>query len=180
MDTLSFLIGIGGIMVSGMGSVIAGVSVYLTYRARTAPYREALYSQHLEMFRDVFVALSEHRESIYNAFFNPKKLPENSQSIRTLITDMDGKDDNLYRAIATSMVFLPKHTTGKIAVYLDVCAGILSSVASAVEQGQPINRRDNKKLFNAYAEAINAARKDLHIESLTQEMYQAIERKRGI
>ena len=72
MDIKSFVIALGGLILTSISlcitlflTFLTGISIYLTYRARTSPYREALYSKQLDGYVEVYKIINNaYRDAI--------------------------------------------------------------------------------------------------------------------
>lgn len=173
MDWGSLIIGFGGL-------VVAGLSVYLLYKARASPYREKLYSKQLERYAEVVDALSEFYETaqsfIIKAHITAQgcRLDDNTRPALRLKT-ID-KHQAFARKYQKCAIFLPREMNDALSAFLKLFNGI--SAPPEVAQQYPkeiVNAYDPGGLLgDAYTKVIEAARKGLGTEPLSQETLKLI------
>ena len=155
MDWGSFIIGIGGI-------VIAGLSVYLSYKAKIHPYREMLYSKQLEGYTEVIDALNSFFSDMYP--FANKELPDKEL--------LELREKALKSMVAFNSkyqrwsVFFPEKADKAFSDFVLLSETVLL-------RGHAV---DMSELEKAYDEAIQASRDSLGTDPLSQGILDLIRR----
>jgi len=164
MDWEAFVIGLGGL-------IVAGLSVYLSYKSRISPYREMLYSKQLEGYAEVVYALSDFYTATL-AFITVQKncrLDDNTRFELRRITV--NENQALYRKQQKWAIFLPKEMSDRLSDFVKLFNGISAFPEVAYQYPKEIVYANDPGLLlaNAYTKVIEAARKGLGTEPLSQE-----------
>ena len=163
MEWGSFIIGLGGI-------VVAGLSVYLSYKARTSAYREMLYSKQLEGYSEVVDALAD----FYNAaqsFIAAHGCQLNNNTRRTLRLQTMDKNQAFHHKYQKWALYFPKEMRGALFDFIKMFNGISAPPEIAKQYSKEKVYADNpgRLLGDAYTKVIEVARKGLGTEPFSQE-----------
>ena len=164
MDWGAFLIGFGGL-------IVAGLSIYLTYKSRISPYRELLYSKQVEGYAEVVYALTDfHTAAI--AFITAQKgcrLDDNTRvELRRYTID---KNQTFHLKLQKWAIFLTKEMSDTLSAFIKLFNGISAPPDVAHQYQKEIVYATDPValLMNAYTEVLEVARKSLGTEPLSQE-----------
>ena len=168
MDWGSFIIGFGGL-------AVAGLSVYLSYKARTSPYREMLYSRQLEGYAEVIDALTRFYVTAQSSLAAQGfRLDDKTRPILRAET-MD-EHVAFYHKHQKWAIFLPREMNDALSAFINTFNAI--SAPPKVAQLYPremVNANDPGGLLgHAYSRVVEAARKGLGTEPLSQETLKLI------
>lgn len=163
MDVGSIVIGLGGL-------AVAGLSVYLSYKARTSPYREMLYSRQLEGCAEVVDALTKLFVAMTSSIMD-QGWPLDESARREVNSATAEEFSTFYRVHQKWGIFLPREMSDAVSAFSSLLAKLLASPGLRqafptlmVETSDPVGL-----LADAYATVVKAARKSLGTEPLSQE-----------
>lgn len=155
--------------------VVAGLSIYLSFKSRTSPYREMLYSKQLEGFAEVVGLLTEFYVTA-QSFIAAKgcQLDDNTRPKLRLQTI----DKNLafHRGYQKWAIFLPKEMNDRLLAFVELFNGIsaLPEVAHQYPKEIVYANDPGGLLGDAYTKVVEAARKGLGTEPLSRETLKLI------
>jgi hypothetical protein len=163
MNYGSFIIGFGGL-------VIAGLSIYLNYKARTSHYREMIYSKQIEGYDEIVNALTEFYLTTLSFIASQGfRLDDTTRPI--LRSQTMEKNRAFHRKHREWVIFLPNEINKALFAFVKLFNGI--SVHPAVKHQYPreiVNAEDPALLLgDAYSEVIDVVRACLGTEPLSQE-----------
>ena len=163
MNYGSFIIGFGGL-------VIAGLSLYFNYKARTSQYREMIYSKQIEGYDEIVNALTEfYLTSISFIASQGFRLNDNTRPI--LRTKTMEQSLAFHHKHQKWVIFLPNEINKALFSYIKLFNGI--SVPPRIKHQYPqeiVNSDDPMSLLSdAYSEVIDVVRACLGTEPLSQE-----------
>lgn len=168
MDWGSVVIGVGGL-------VVAGLSVYLSYRSRTSPYREMIYSKQVEGYAEVMDALT----TFYNAvqFFIARQGGRLSEDARLALRSQTAElNDAYHRKHQKWAVFFPEKMNDSLSAFWMLFNGI-SAPPEVAQQYSADTAHANDPgglLGDAYTKVFQAAREGLGTEPLSEETLKII------
>ncbi len=168
MDWGPFIIGFGGL-------VVAGLSIYLSYRARTSPYRRMLYSKQLEGYAEVVDALTEFYITA-QSFIVAQGCQLDHKTRPTLRLQSIDKNQAFHRKHQKWVIFLPREMNDALSAFVKLFNGI-SAPPDIVRQysRETVNSNDpGGVLGDAYTKVIEVARKGVGTEPLSQETLKLI------
>ncbi len=164
MDFGAFIIAFGGL-------ILAGLSVYLSYKSRISPYREMLYAKQLEGYAEVVYALSDFFTTALGFITVQKgcRLDDNTRvELRSYTLD---KNQTFFRKKQNWAIFLSKEISDSLSDFVKLFSGISAPSDVAHQYSKEIVYADDPGLLlaNAYTKVIEVARKSLGTEPLSQE-----------
>jgi hypothetical protein len=168
MDSGSWIIGFGGL-------VVAGLSVYLSYKAKTSPYREVLYSKQLDGYAEVVDALTDFYIAA-QSFIAAQGCRLDNNSRPTLRLQTMDKAQVFHHKHQKWAIFLPKEMNEKLSAFVKLFNGISAPAEVAKQYPSEIVYANDPGglLGNAYIKVIESARKSLGTEALSQETLKLI------
>jgi hypothetical protein len=163
---MSDLPAIAQIMASAVGLVgamVAGLSVYLNFRGRHNPFRQAVYDRQMGAYLDISAAMSDLYTAAQDglALVGPRhRLEEGCVRLRAALRD---EHERYTAAVNRALIVLPS----RVKAALDHFNDTLLALADPGEQsGVP----EPAALAAAYERAINSIRHHLAVDSLTTGM----------
>jgi len=164
MDWGAILIGFGGL-------VVAGLSVYLTYKSRISPYSEMLYSRQLEGYAEVVNALTDFYTAAIGFITVQKggRLDDNTR-VELRRSTMD-EYRTFYLKYKKWAIFLTKEMSDRLSAFIELFNGISAFPEDAhLYQEEIVHANDPGLLLaNAYIKVFEVARKSLGTEALSRE-----------
>lgn len=148
-------------IISLIGSfIIAGMGIYLTYKARTEPYRQTLYSKQLEGYTEIIKALNDfYMDSL--SFIPAKGLKGDKMRIKLRLKTKDSRTTFIDKQ-QKWFVFLPMEMNRSLSNYLHIFNEI--SFNQEYEDKYP-----EKLLRGAYMNVLIATSKNIGMRRLTEE-----------
>lgn len=166
MDLRLFIIEISLLIVTCLSVIVAGVSAYLSYKARTSPYGEVLYSKQLEGYTEIIDALIKFYTDAHR-FFTTKKYKEGKKSESHLRAQALDKLRDFERKHIRWSTFLPHKTNALLFDFTKEFRKVLNL-------DLPYKNDIMKKLRNAFKKIIRKTRKAIGTERLSEEMLKLI------
>lgn len=171
MDIKSFVVALGGLILTGISlyitlfmTFLTGISIYITYRARTSPYREALYSKQLDGYVEIVNALSDVHKAAHGVFITKGlKLGKDAESELSSIAM--NKYSDFENKLKKWVIVLPKEMNVLLANFRGDFERILDL---------PFENNPGKLFIDAYIEIIRKTRDAIRTESLSQETLELI------
>jgi len=155
--------------------IFIGINAYLTYKVKTLPFREMLYSKQLDGYSEVIETLTDfyidaQRFIVSHGFkLNDKTRPE----LKKQTMDKGNIHIEKHKKWA---IFLPKELSNKLHNYIDLFNGISANKdpLSKYQKNIVYAEDPGKLLSDAYLKVFNTARKFLGTESLSKETLEVI------
>jgi hypothetical protein len=157
-----------------MGALVAGLSVYFTYKGRHNQFRQVVYGRQMDAYFDITESMSNLYTAAQNilAFSNPWIKGEDARArFRTALRE---EHERFTGTVNRSLIVLPS----KVKAAVDNFNETLLSISAPAEE-RPTGRHDaaadrppdpEEDLAKAYQRAINCIRHHLAIDSLTTSM----------
>ena len=171
MSDLSALAQIMTSAIGLMGTLVAGLSVYFTYKGRHNQFRQVVYGKQMDAYFDITESMSNLYTAAQNilAVSNPWLKGEDARArFRTALRE---EHERFTATVNRSLIVLPSKVKAAVDHFNDTLVAI-----SAPEEG-PAGRRPAdpltdpaQDLAGAYERAINSIRHHLAIDSLTTGM----------
>jgi hypothetical protein len=167
MSDLSAIAQILSCTVGLMGALVAGLSVYFTYRGRHNQFRQVVYGRQMDAYFDI----TESMSSLYTAAENTlasSSLWLKGEDVRARIrTALREEHERFTATVNRSLIVLPS----KVKAAVDKFNQTLLAIAEPADE-EPAERPPDpvEDLARAYAGAVNCIRHHLAIDSLTTGM----------
>jgi len=148
-------------IISLMGSyIIAGMTIYLNYKARTSPYREALYSKQL----DIYIELVDTLFDFYSSIEDLIEAKSNKEDERVELLQKEAMEKGIDFAFKykKGMAVIPLNIDEPILKLINEIDNVLSSPFK-IDKGKEL-RDSSKKVFQNIYDTIGT--KQLSIETL--------------
>ncbi|HYT94762.1 MAG TPA: hypothetical protein VEL76_38955 [Gemmataceae bacterium] len=171
MSDMSFVTTILSAAVGLMGALVAGLSVYFTYKGRHNQFRQVVYGRQM----DAYFAITESMAILYNAAqnilasSNPWLKGEDAPA--RLRTTLREEHERFTGTVNRSLIVLPSKVKAAVDNFNETLLAI-----SAPSEDWPADRHatdhplGSGELEKAYQRAINCIRHHLAIDSLTTGM----------
>jgi hypothetical protein len=170
---MSDLTAVAQIMSSGvglMGALVAGLSVYFTYRGRHNQFRQVVYGRQMDAYFDITETMSNLFTAAQNLLVcgNSRLTGEDARTrFRVGLRD---EHERFTATVNRSLIVLPS----KVKKAVDHFNDTLLAISDSTEQGAPSQpdtaAKPAQQVASAYAAAINCIRHHLAIDSLTTGM----------
>ncbi len=145
--------------------ILICVNVYITYKARTSPYREAIYSKQIEGYLELVNAIYEAAMRGFKFLFAGGSKTKNG---KVLYSQTMGKLTNINIEYSKWAILLPRETSSLVINFTDEIERILNL---------PFNKEENSKLIvKAHIKIFNEIRKIMRTETLSEETFKLIEK----
>jgi hypothetical protein len=157
-----------------MGAMVAGLSVYFTYKGRHNQFRQVVYGRQMDAYFDITESMSNLFTTTQNilAFSNPcRKGEDTRQRMRTALRE---EHERFTATVNRSLIVLPS----KVKAAVDNFNETLLALSEPADD-RPIRRHDadtsqctdpGQQVAKAYERTINCIRHYLAIDSLTTGM----------
>jgi hypothetical protein len=150
-----------------MGAMVAGLSVYFTYKSRHNLLRQVVYGRQM----DAYFGITESMTALYTAalnalaFANPRLKGEDARvQLRAALRE---EHERFIGTVNRSLIVLPS----KVKAAVDHFNETLLAISAPAEDGPAERPADPaEELARAYERAINSIRHHLAIDSLTTGM----------
>jgi hypothetical protein len=169
MDWASASIGLGGLLV-------AGLSVWLTHRERSSPYRHRLYNLQLDGLHEILPALDEWHRVSQSFILEQPRLRLNDETRPILRERTQEAMLDYYRHLRKWQVFLPA-TLGEALGNFQGTFNAISAIPGFTKGYDPelVNTADpGMALAVAFQNVTRAARQIVGVEPLSQETLRLI------
>jgi len=156
-----------------VGALVAGLSVYFTYKGRHNQFRQVVYGRQMDAYFDITESMSNLYTAAQHivAFSNPRLKGEDARArVRTLLRELHEK---FTATVNRSLIVLPS----KVKAAVDHFNETLLAISAPAEEraarpcetaARPPDAEED--LTKAYVRAINCIRHHLAIDSLTTSM----------
>jgi hypothetical protein len=174
MSELPALAQIMSAAVGLMGALVAGLSVYFTYKGRHNQFRQVVYGRQMDAYFDITESMSNLYTAAENtlAFSSPWLKGEDARArLRTALRE---EHERFTGTVNRSLIVLPSKVKAAVDHFNETLLAIC-----APDEGRPADRTEAPKdrppepgeaLAKAYERAINCIRHHLAIDSLTTGM----------
>jgi hypothetical protein len=149
-----------------MGSLVAGLSVYLSYRGRLNLIRQVVYGRQLDAYFDIASTMTALYTAAQNAAAVASPQPLEEDARLRMRAALRGEHDRFAEAVNRSLIVLPS----RVKVAVDQFNETLLAACEPVEGGPPAPETAYPGLAGAYERALNSIRHHLAIDSLTTGM----------
>ena len=152
-----------------MGALVAGLSVYLTYKGRHNQFRQVVYGKQMDAYFDITESMSNLYTAAQNtlACSNHMRKGEDARSrFRAAVRE---EHERFIGAVNSSLIVLPSKVNAAVDQFNETLLAISAPEArpATAAEGKPDPAED---LAMAYERAINCIRHHLAIDSLTTGM----------
>lgn len=160
--------------------ILICVNVYLTYKARTLPYRQMIYSKQLEGFSEVIDTLSDFYVTAA-IFIEAHDNKLNDETRVELINKTKKEATAFTKSCQKWMVYIPIKLEESLCDYLELFIGISapSNIASKCLKDHVYAEDPKGLLYEEYLKIINTARTFLGTELLSRETLDLIAKIHG-
>jgi hypothetical protein len=170
MTDLSAFVQIMSSTVAIMGALVAGLSVYFTYRGRHNQFRQVVYGRQMDAYFDISESMSNLYTAAQNslACSNPRLKGEDGRArFRASLRD---EHERFTATVNRSLIVLPSKAKKAVDYFNDTLLAI-SETPEPGAASEPAGAADpSQNLAAAYAAAINCIRHHLAIDALTTGM----------
>ena len=173
MHDLSALVQIMSSAIGLMGALVAGLSVYFTYKGRHNQFRQVVYGRQMDAYFDIIESMSILYTAAQNILAaNTSRIK--GDDVRTRFRTALREEHERYTAtVNRAIIVLPS----KVKAAMDSFNETLVAISEPIAPGQAARqfavdyRPDpGADLAKAYAHAVNCIRHHLAIDSLTTSM----------
>jgi hypothetical protein len=155
-----------------MGALVAGLSVYFTYKGRHNQFRQVVYGRQMDAYFDITESMSNLYTAAQNtlACSNPKLKGEDARGrFRAAVRE---EHERFTGAVNRSLIVLPSKVNAAVDHFNETLLAISTPEArpagrQAAAEGKP---EPGDELAKAYERALNCIRHHLAIDSLTTGM----------
>jgi hypothetical protein len=174
MSDLSAIAQILSCTVGLMGALVAGLSVYFTYRGRHNQFRQVVYGRQMDAYFDI----TESMSNLYTAAESTiasSSIWMKGEDVRARIrTALREEHERFTATVNRSLIVLPSKVKAAVDKFNATLLAI-TDPADEVPAGRHVTAADHpsdpvEDLAKAYAGAINCIRHHLAIDSLTTGM----------
>jgi hypothetical protein len=148
------------------GSLVAGLSVYLSYRGRHNLIRQVVYGRQLDAYFEIAAAMSALYTAAQNATAVVGVRPAGEDARARLRASLRGEHERFAEAVNRSLIVLPS----RVKAVVDQFNEALLAACEPAEGGTPEGPGNGASLSAAYERALNSIRHHLAIDSLTSGM----------
>ncbi len=161
-DAIVSLIGLGGV-------IVAGLSVYFSYKWRNAAIRDHLYEKQISIISNIMPMVSEFlfRSTALYECKDTEELVKLREELKSSDEITIGKLQNAY---FEAEPFIPKEILKKLYTFMLEITGLVNP--SDLSRALP-----EKKCVEYYWDLVNAIRKEYRIDELTKEYQKLLPRQ---
>jgi hypothetical protein len=153
-----------------MGALVAGLSVYFTYRGRHNQFRQVVYGRQMDAYFDITESMSNLYTAAQDILALQSPWLKGQDSRARFRTALREEHERFTGAVNRSLIVLPS----KVKAAVDTFNETLLAISAPLEE-DPAAKREaaadpldpGPTLTQAYARAINCIRYHLAIDSLT-------------
>jgi hypothetical protein len=173
MSDLSALVQIMTAAVAPMGALVAGLSVYFTYRGRHNQFRQVVYGRQMDAYFDITAAMSNLYTAAQNilATATPWVKAEDARTrFRSAVLE---EHERFTETVNRSLIVLPSKVKAAVDDFNDTLLAIGAPAEGRPDGADPargLPPQAGERLARAYERAINCIRHHLAIDSLTTGM----------
>jgi hypothetical protein len=147
------------------GSLVAGLSVYLSYRGRHNLIRQVVYGRQLDAYFDIAAAMTALYTAAENAVAAAGHRLTNEDAQARLRAALRGEHERFTEAVNRSLIVLPS----RVKAAVDQFNEAMLAVCEPLPDGQSA-ATDTLGLAGAYERVLNSIRHHMAIDSLTTGM----------
>jgi hypothetical protein len=152
-----------------VAALVAGLSVYFTYRSRHNQFRQVVYGRQMDACFDIAESMANLYTAAQNilAFSNPRLKEEDAR--RQFRLGLREEHERFTGTVNRSLIVLPT----KVKAAVDHFNETLVAISDPVEDGPPAGELPappGEALARAFERAINSIRHHLAVDSLTTGM----------
>jgi len=152
-----------------MGALVAGLSVYFTYKGRHNQFRQVVYGRQMDAYFDITESMSHLFSAAQDALAvaNPSLRDEDARE--RLRSALKEEHESFAKTVNRSLIVLPS----KVKAAVDGFNEMLLTITDPVEDHSAVaDRTENPgtELARAYERAVNCIRYHLAVDSLTSGM----------
>jgi hypothetical protein len=171
MSDLSTLAQIMSSAVGLMGALVAGLSVYFSYKGRHNQFRQVVYGRQMDAYFDITETMSSLYTAAQNILASSKPWLKGEEARTRFRTGVREEHERFTETVNRSLIVLPS----KVKAAVDCFNQVLLAISDPAEEG-PAGRLEaagdrppdlREDLARAYERAINCIRHHLAIDSLT-------------
>jgi len=149
------------------GSLVAGLSVYLSYRGRHNLIRQVVYGRQLDAYFDIAATMTALYTAAQNTAAVAGSRPLGEDARARVRAALRGEHERFAEAVNRSLIVLPS----RVKAAVDQFNEALLAACGPVEGGPPAGPAPaSPGLAGAYERALNSIRHHLAIDSLTTGM----------
>lgn len=156
-----------------MGAMVAGLSVYFTYRGRFNQFRQVVYGRQMDAYFGITEAMSNLYTAAQNilATANPRINPDDARArFRSVLL---AEHERFIGTVNRSLIVLPVKVKAAVDAFNDTVLAIGAPAEDGSADDDPatgLPPAANERLDHAYERAVNCIRHHLAIEALTTGM----------
>jgi hypothetical protein len=156
-----------------MGALVAGLSIYFTYRGRHNQFRQVVYGRQMDAYFDITEAMSNLYNAAQNSLDATSPLLKAEDARARFRSGVREEHEQFTGTVNRSLIVLPSKVKAAVDHFNETLLAISEPPA-----GQPAGKQDaanpppdpGADLAKAYQRAINCIRHHLAIDSLTTGM----------
>jgi hypothetical protein len=151
-----------------MGALVAGLSVYFTYKGRHNQFRQVVYGKQMDAYFDISESMSNLFTAAQNllAVRNPRLKKEDARA--RLRSGLREDHERFTATVNRSLIVLPSKVKSAVDHFNETLLAICAPAANPPAAERPAE--PGEALARAYERAINCIRHHLAIDSLTTGM----------
>src|SRR5688572_6884206 len=151
-----------------MGAMVAGLSVYFTYRGRHNQFRQVVYGRQMDAYFDITEAMSTLYTAAHSVLICSGPWLRGEDARARLRTALRDEHERFTGTVNRSLIVLPS----KVKAAVDQFNETLLAISAPADEG-PVGRQDDlakhapdsgEELAKAYERAINCIRHHLAID----------------
>jgi hypothetical protein len=155
-----------------MGALVAGLSVYFSYRGRHNQFRQVVYGRQMDAYFDITESMSNLYTAAQHilASTSPRLKPEDARA--RFRTSLREEHERFTATVNRSLIVLPSKVKSAVDNFNETLLAISApgEEPAARENGAERPQDAGERLGKAYERAINCIRHHLAIDSLTTGM----------
>lgn len=150
-----------------MGALVAGLSVYFTYRGRHNQFRQVVYGRQMDAYFDITEAMSHLFSAAQDTLAVTNPLLRDEDARDRFKSTLREEHESFAKTVNRSLIVLPS----KVKAAVDGFNEMLLAISDPDEEFVAGRTDDpGKELGQAYERAVNCIRYHLAIDSLTSGM----------
>src|SRR2546426_1958053 len=155
-----------------MGALVAGLTVYFTYKGRHNQFRQVVYGRQMDAYFDITESMSSLFTAAQNilAFSNPRLKGEGTAA--RLRSGLREEHERFTATVNRSLIVLPSKVKAAVDNFNETLLAISDPAEDTCRHATAVDllRGAEQDLATAYERAINCIRHHLAIDSLTTGM----------
>jgi hypothetical protein len=153
-----------------VGALVAGLSVYFTYKGRHNQFRQVVYGRQMDAYFDITESMSNLYTAAQNilSYSNPwLKGPDARARFRSALRE---EHERFTATVNRSLIVVPSKVKASVDNFNETLLAICEPVEAKPADGADRPAEPGEHLAKAYERAINCIRHHLAIDSLTTGM----------